>query len=555
MKYQSELIKEIVESRGHEKSSSHYESECIETWIEEAKGAYPKLCDYEGEWLNYISILDGTGGEFPYETITDVTEATIDNVVPYAYKSAILSGKTKLLDSLNNEVNEPNYPNIIQGYYIDVSTGKIMSASSSCITEHFIECPNIPFKIRGDNRYKRIVFYDENKTFISGKEWTAHANADQPVASSIPENAKYIKISFSISVDDTIAYTPSTKIELLDNDENNLYLTRLESVKMPVLTTTGKNTFNIKNAGVSKAGWYSIPLESSFTGEIYIKVAESLPSDFRVNIFVNNYTENRLSNSQIKDGYTGEFKNVSSIGFHSPSLSIMEESRGNLDDLIANGNIVIELGGEPYKSNILTVNDDVTLRGIGDVKDELDCLTGEVVERIGEIVLDGSENWNSDTELTNTCKFILKIDDMVYYNWKTTISKPPFVKSSTFRSLDLRTEQHNLDIEHLTGIDVGRIALNISKERLSEISVDALKFWLSQNPITVQHLLKTESIKTVDLLVQNQDGKTLSEIKPIEGTMHLSTSSDTINPLFSGEIPVESITQNLASFIDLETEE
>ena len=37
MKYQSELIKDILEERGHEKSSLHYESECIETWIEENK--------------------------------------------------------------------------------------------------------------------------------------------------------------------------------------------------------------------------------------------------------------------------------------------------------------------------------------------------------------------------------------------------------------------------------------------------------------------------------------------------------------------------------------
>lgn len=48
MKYQSELVKEIVDSRGHEKSSLHYQSECIEAWIQETKGAYPKLCDYEG---------------------------------------------------------------------------------------------------------------------------------------------------------------------------------------------------------------------------------------------------------------------------------------------------------------------------------------------------------------------------------------------------------------------------------------------------------------------------------------------------------------------------
>ena len=54
MKYQSELINEILGQRGHEKSTLHYESECIEQWIDENKGAYPKLCDYQSEWLNYI---------------------------------------------------------------------------------------------------------------------------------------------------------------------------------------------------------------------------------------------------------------------------------------------------------------------------------------------------------------------------------------------------------------------------------------------------------------------------------------------------------------------
>ena len=92
MKYESDLIKEIVDSRGHKKSSLHYQSECVESWIEETKGSYPKLCDYESEWLNYIN--DEPIGEFPYVTLTDVTETIVDNVVPYAYKSAILKGKT-----------------------------------------------------------------------------------------------------------------------------------------------------------------------------------------------------------------------------------------------------------------------------------------------------------------------------------------------------------------------------------------------------------------------------------------------------------------------------
>ena len=93
MKYQSEIIKEIIDARGHEKSSLHYESECIETWIDENKGSYPKLCDYQSEWLNYIN--ENPLGEFPYETVTANPTATVNNVVPFEYKSAILSGSTK----------------------------------------------------------------------------------------------------------------------------------------------------------------------------------------------------------------------------------------------------------------------------------------------------------------------------------------------------------------------------------------------------------------------------------------------------------------------------
>lgn len=39
---------------GHEFPDLHYQSECVESWIKECEGSYPKLCDYESEWLNYI---------------------------------------------------------------------------------------------------------------------------------------------------------------------------------------------------------------------------------------------------------------------------------------------------------------------------------------------------------------------------------------------------------------------------------------------------------------------------------------------------------------------
>ena len=117
-------------------------------------------------------------------------------------------------------------------------------------------------------------------------------------------------------------------------------------------------------------------------------------------------------------------------------------------------NIQIEEGSvatsyEPYKSNILTVNEDVTLRSNGSVCDELDLLTGKLTQRIDE---DGE-------------------------------------------------------------------------------------------------VLSQEVVKTVVLNVEDQDGNKLMRIRPIEGTMYISTSSNTLQPTFTGEIPVEAITQNLASFI------
>ena len=38
MKYQSEVLKEIIDSEGHITSLLHYESECIEAFIEEYRG-------------------------------------------------------------------------------------------------------------------------------------------------------------------------------------------------------------------------------------------------------------------------------------------------------------------------------------------------------------------------------------------------------------------------------------------------------------------------------------------------------------------------------------
>ena len=175
MKYKSELIKEIVETRGHNLSSPHYESECVESWIEETKGAYPKLCDYESEWLNYIN--ENHSGDFSYETITVITEATVDNVVPYAYKSAILKGNTdENLQSVKMPVLKTTGKNLFDGKLeygiINGDNGLPYNSSDYVRTQDFIpiNCEKITYTVINEQCGLSFYYYDKDKKFISKKQ-------------------------------------------------------------------------------------------------------------------------------------------------------------------------------------------------------------------------------------------------------------------------------------------------------------------------------------------------------------------------------------------------
>ena len=429
--YESELIKEIVEARGHKKSSPHYESECIESWVEEVKGAYPKLCDYESEWLNYISILDDMGGvedpeppigEFPYVVLSDVTQATIDNVVPYAYKNAILKGKT---DENLQSVRMP----------VLTTTGKNLFDKSK-------------------------VKYNTSLSPSNGED-----QAD----------VRYMSSDF-INVEPNKKYVSSHMGVIFYYDENKKMITIMDSPQLPQIFTTPNNCKYVR-----------------------LKCWEH--------------------------------------------YSTIEKQREivELEQLEEGSNATAY---EPYKSIILTVNEPVDLRGIGNVRDELNCLTGEVTERIGEIVFDGTEEWTRPVVFTNTVRYMSpKLENYKLNSKNVIMGNLPHIYN------------HNLDEPHCA-IDLsGYLLVFIPKTEMEDTTVNSVKKYFQKNNAKFQYELKTPTIKTVDLTIVNQDGKTLSTIKPIEGKMFLSTSSDTIKPLFSGEIPVEAITQNLSSFIDLEMEE
>ena len=171
------------------------------------------------------------------------------------------------------------------------------------------------------------------------------------------------------------------------------------------------------------------------------------------------------------------------------------------------------------KTNILTVNEEVELRGIGDsskrVEDELDCLTGELTQRVGEIVLDGSQQELSlNISNDNTVLIIFKSIKTGLSSDSVCISdKLPFKANSSE------------DFEHLRMNVNGNVCVWINKTKFEELNVASVKKYLLQNPITVQYPLVTESVKTVDLTILDQNGQNIKQLMSFNGGTHFNTGS------------------------------
>ena len=423
MKYQSELINQIVEEKGHTTPLLHYESECVESWIAEEKGAYPKLCDYKGEWLNYIA--ENPIGKFPYVSLSNVTEATVNNVVPYSYKSAILKGNTlvNLATQKSGRFNGTRFLRFPLSYNLNPNTDYFVNfiVKESTLTDG-VTC-----------RFKNASTGITLGALKSSGIIAVNTNVPDIIEFYI-ENTDDVTNGLDAFIDDIMIIEYQEGMENWDIP----YFEGMQSVRMPVLTTSNEDGTN---------------------------------------------------------------------------------------------------------SNILKTPSDLELRGIGEIKDTLDCLTGELIQRIGEVVLDGSQNVASWWNTTSTVGVSISIPTMKNIS-NLVCDRLPVVYYS-----DINNSTY--DTDGIASWDSGNIVrFRILKSKLITADIDGIISYLQSNPITVQYELVSESVKKVDLSVFNQNGNKLMKIKPIEGTMNISTSSDTIQPTFSGEIPVEAITQNLASFIE-----
>lgn len=361
----------------------------------------------------------------------------------------------------------------------------------------------------------------------------------------------------SILTNDKLSYygvgAKCSEIMLIEGEvERNVdYFTGMQSVKLPVLTTTGKNLWN----GVLLPQWCDT--NGSVSDNVNTRIIKMKVEPNTKYTVSRTETGNRLdiimfsqepvlgSNTVVGNALNSS-SNTDATTFTTTSEThwIIIRAIDNVANYTESVEFQIEFGNrtphEPYKSSILSCNDDVTLRGTSAVQDELDLLSGEVTQRIGEIVLDGSddEDWTvngyNGATVQNTVGFIISLPNMKKEALSSIINnRIPSLNVSNYTN-------YIIGMCVIVNNDIPMLHIRLSSE-ITGNNLLTFKQWLSQNPITVQYPLKEKSIKTVDLNVVDQDGNTIPKIKSYNNVTHLEVTipKQSLLPNISAEVATD----------------
>lgn len=348
----------------------------------------------------------GVGGNIDIEYVlyTLSTESnTLYNTAEKPVKSAILKGNTSY------KVTQYSF---LVGKYLNVSNGSLNVGTSYHLycEDYFLIPKGTQITLRGNNNYKKICYYDVNKNFISGEGLSTELLTD--FTSVIPSNAKYFRFNTSksnitSSMDDYLKIYIDEDLYL--SNEEYIQEQELISVKMPVLKVSNViQRVNFETMGVNlTTGDFTPTTDQSIRGGCleYFDINKLINAKF---VFKSSqpfmwenyftflfYDENmnyiKWTNSnitKISSGvYSTEIPSVENAKYLRVCKFDGEEQMG---DIVGNSISAFIDSNTPFdssfsiKSNILTVNEDVTLRSNGDVYDELNLLTGRLTQRIDE---------------------------------------------------------------------------------------------------------------------------------------------------------------------------
>ena len=288
------------------------------------------------------------------------------------------------------------------------------------------------------------------------------------------------------------------------------YFTGMQSVKMPVLKTVGKNLFNESllngNQRIDDEGKYvsKTTPEPTKTGDFVIdkgfqeKTTYTFMATVESSSWVNLQIVYTDGTRYTLGGWVNNTCYKTSDG--SKTIDFITFTSGGSFKVY---DIYLEKGGntaptyEPYKSNILTTPEEVVLRSLPNgVCDTLNLNTGEYIKRIGEITaneLEASDYYKSDLELENTIQF-----GMLTRGREKLRAKPSAISMCNI----IPIMPGNDDVFHARfdgGTPYGSFTIWMDKTKLETEDVFGLVKWMKDNNAVIQYELAEPVIKTVDL--------------------------------------------------------
>ena len=310
----------------------------------------------------------------------------------------------------------------------------------------------------------------------------------------------------------------------MENWEINEHFEESYTVQMPILITTGKNLLN-DNTSVS--GWIMEDGRTTIRGALgsasdylsdFIYVGNINQIKINVRCYVTTFDENKKIISQ--------FANVVDVNVSNCSYIRISVSCSGQVALGLVGTIQIEEGStattyEPFKSTTVIVNENIELNSIGDIYDELNVTTGELTQRIGEVVLDGSQPIHGAG--------YIKLDDAISdWTGKDEYLLSDKLPTSVFTGSDLLTTP--------------TLALHggLLYVRGFNSNAEATEYF-TNNPTTVQYRLKTESAKTVDLSIIDQNNVQQKYVQTYDTTTHLKPQSYELIPTVEYKNPTYNV--------------
>ena len=356
------------------------------------------------------------------------------------------------------------------------STGNVYtSGNTKRIT--FNSCPSV----------NNIVVVEGNTTLYHVPNFTGSINVKNPRLKIIGNNEIGI---FNYSVEST----PNPNIVLVGN---NL-----------TMTTTNKNEALVYETWLQTGTTYTLSYNSNF-----------------LDVYAYDMYGTLLGSSTITDksdvGATQQVK----LSFVSPSTGYVKfkitngEATGecNLNNLLLRkGTSTVY---EAYKEN--TVHATCELRGIGSVKDKLDLSSTayNMTKVIKEIVLDGTENWNTLSEDANGYIGFIMIPDIKMGGVALCD------QYATYKSI-------NDLVTNVNGIYVAEqqqyVYLSIAKESLGRdtITIDRFKEYISKTKPVLRYELATPVTTTQPYLVSNSNNLVTNKICAFsEGSIVINSDS------------------------------